>query len=111
MDGRDVLIRRLGLLVRRGMTPAGHLAQLVPQEHRGNCTHAACTPACIEARDLLSIVEPYLESRADAPTPARAGRRGILPMSRRPRAVPRRSLPPAPARGSASAGQPSRKVI
>ena len=80
-DGRDALILRLARLVQRGMTGAGHLAQLVPQEHRGNCTHLACTPACLEAGDLLRTVEPYLNPRPASPA-GRDGRRGALPAAR-----------------------------
>jgi len=54
------LIRRLTELLCSRMTSAGHLAQVVTQEHRGNCTHRACTPACIEAGDLLVVADAYL---------------------------------------------------
>lgn len=62
-DGRDALIARLARLLERGMTKAGHLAQIVHQEHRGNCTVQGCTPACLEAQELRRIVQPYLTTQ------------------------------------------------
>jgi len=54
------LIRRLTALLCSRMTRVGHLAQVVTQEHRGNCSHRSCTPACIEAGDLLVAADAYL---------------------------------------------------
>lgn len=94
------LLIRLAPIVARAMTEAGHLAQIVTQEHRGNCSVKGCTPDCLEAQQVAVDLRAYLkETRpADSPSAGRAARRAISPMSRRARAVPGRVLPPAPGR-------------
>jgi hypothetical protein len=102
-EARD-LIRRLGRMLDRAVTVAGHLAQLVAHEHRGHCTVQGCTPGCREAQALRLEVRLYLlATRAGGlPTVPRATRCVSLPMTRRVRgAAPGRRLPPAPARGRA----------
>jgi hypothetical protein len=92
MRHQYLLIRRLAQLLQSRMTGAGHLAQVVTQEHRGNCSAKdGCTPGCLEAQALLLEAEPFMPK---AP----------LRMTRRARAVPGRVLPSGPARGRASRG-------
>ena len=45
----DDLIERAFQIIASRITKAGHLAQLVTQEHWGNCSHRSCTPGCEEA--------------------------------------------------------------
>lgn len=92
------LVRDLGRLLDRATTKSGHLAQVVGQEHRGNCpVRAGCTPACQEAQALRLQVRLYLleTSAGRSPRPVGAARRRrFSPPSRRSRAVPGRGLLP-----------------
>lgn len=56
------LIERLTTLLCSRMTRAGHLAQVVVQEGRGNCLppSGGCTPACEEAGTLILEADAYL---------------------------------------------------
>ena len=75
------LLETAARIVASRMTGAGHLAQVVTQEHRGNCTVRGCTPACVEAGDWLVRVDELLTAEpqprqlrlemAGAPAPAR----------------------------------------
>lgn len=56
------LIGRLAELLATRMTRAGHLAAIVPQEHRGSCpANKPCTPACQEASAVLLLAVECLE--------------------------------------------------
>jgi hypothetical protein len=55
------LIGRLAELLATRITKAGHLAAIVPQEHRGNCPVQGCGPACIEANAVLLLAVEHLE--------------------------------------------------
>jgi hypothetical protein len=72
------LLKTAALIVASRMTHAGHLAQVVTQEHRGSCTARGCTPACREAADWLVAVEDYLNEMLSRPAEVRgaAGRMG-----------------------------------
>jgi hypothetical protein len=61
------LLKTAALIVASRMTNAGHLAQVVTQEHRGSCTVRGCTPACREAADWLVAVENYLTEMLSSP--------------------------------------------
>lgn len=88
---RYELIQRLIFYLDRAMTTAGHLAQVVPWEHRGNCPHDRCTPECIEARELSALVEPF-RPKAERPAP-----RPLKPL---PHIVLKRPVRHAPAQPS-----------
>lgn len=60
-EPRDAeLIRRMTALLVSRMTKVGHLAAVVVQEHRGNCSPRACTPACEEAGALIVEADHWL---------------------------------------------------
>lgn len=58
----DDLIWRLTELLRTRMTKAGHLAQIVPQEHRGVCPVGGCAPSCVAAQQAITSAVEYLEA-------------------------------------------------
>lgn len=64
-----LLIRRLATVLRERMTTQGHLAQKVTQEGRGNCLppRDGCHAACVEARELIALTEPFLAPAEKAP--------------------------------------------
>lgn len=55
------LVVRMAPIVARAMTDAGHLAQVVPWEHRGTCRHDACTPDCLAAQQVATDLLEYLK--------------------------------------------------
>jgi hypothetical protein len=60
------LLLRCAPLVLRAMTGAGHLAALVTQEHRGQCSWQRCTPDCLEARAIVLDLADWLEAQEPA---------------------------------------------
>jgi hypothetical protein len=66
------LLKTAAQIVASRMTKAGHLAQVVTQEHRGNCRHDRCTPACIEAGDFMVAVDEWLTAH-ERPQPEQRG--------------------------------------
>ena len=60
MTDAETLVRRMAPFLRRAMTDAGHLAQVVTQEHRGGCSWRACSPACLEAQAVCMALAEYL---------------------------------------------------
>lgn len=80
------LLETAARIVASRMTDAGHLAQVVTQEHRGNCTVRGCTPGCVEAGGWLVAVDELLladdenqpvQLRLEAATPARRRREAV----------------------------------
>lgn len=71
MRHQHLLIRRLAVLLRSRMTKAGHLAQKVTQERRGNCLPPSrgCSDECKEAQALVALTEPFMATAK--PKPAR----------------------------------------
>ena len=61
-DVRDILLLRMADLLRTRFTGAGHLAAIVPWEHRGNCPPRECGPGCLEATALLDDAVAHLEA-------------------------------------------------
>lgn len=86
MRHQHLLIRRLATLLRRNMTTSGHLAQIVPWEHRGNCpTRTGCTPECREAQNLKSLTEPFMPVERTEQTPSKPLRHIVLQRPKRGR--------------------------
>lgn len=57
------LIEELVALLARGLTDAGHAAQIVQNEHRGNCTVRGCTPLCQRYGAALDAARAWLEGQ------------------------------------------------
>lgn len=93
MRHQHLLIRRLATLLRSRMTTAGHLAQVIDREHRGNCLppRNGCSAACQEAQALMALTEPFMPVERTEPTPIKPLRHIVLkrPTRRRQPAVHR----------------------
>lgn len=57
------LIEELVALLARGLTDAGHAAQIVQNEHRGHCTVRGCTPLCQRYGAALDAARAWLEAQ------------------------------------------------
>lgn len=56
-----LLIARLTLAVAATRTKSGHVAQRVDHEHRGICSHRACSPSCLETQALLADALDWID--------------------------------------------------
>lgn len=59
-------------LLTRQLTTAGHLAQIVPAEHRGVCDVRGCGPSCLAAQATLHAFLDALGVPTEAPATVEA---------------------------------------